>query len=497
MNVYLILIAMVLFCLPLRGQKRCIKNDCTNGLGVCVYQGLGEYSGEFKNGLPHGQGKFSYENGDKYLGTWAAGKKEGRGKYVFQNGLIYNGEFKDDFFNGHGTMYFTDQSRYEGGWNRGKRHGPGIWFLPDGDLIEGYWIDGQYQADWSHLAFNGQEGTLQNCNVNYCHNIEGKFQYPDGKKFLGNFKGGIPEGVGTVYYPNGDLYEGYWFNDQPDGRGIMYYSGGEAVGAVWDDGEARRKLFTQKHDGQQSVATKQVKIWAVIIGIADYTRMHKLDFTDDDAQRVYEFLRSPNGGNLDESQIEMLVDKDATREKVINTVQKVYGKADENDVILFYFSGHGVKGAFLPIDSDGFNNRIEHFDLKQYINLSPAKHKLIIADACHAGTFSYKGGSSLAGFLKKYYSEFEVTTGGTALLMSSKGEEYSFEDNRLKSGIFSYFLIEGLKGNADEDDNGIVTVSEVFDYVREEVAAFTRGAQSPILMGNFDKNMPVAIIGKR
>ena len=495
MKVYLVLMILLFEVFSLIGQKRCLKNNCINGLGACEFIGKGKYSGYFKEGLPHGQGKYLYSNGDKYLGGWISGKRDGIGKFIYQNGAYYEGEFKEDFFEGEGTMQLKDQSRYEGEWKRGRRHGEGTLFLANGEKIAGNWQNGQLVADWSNLAFTGIEGALKNCNTYHCDAIQGKYQYQDGKRFLGDFQNGVPRGVGTVYYPNGDLYEGFWQSNRPNGKGTMYYAKGEAVGAIWENGNMKRKLFTKSHQGGVSAAAKHVKIWAVIVGAAQYENIHQLEYTDDDAMKIYDFLVSPNGGSLPTHQIELLLDQAVTKSKVLEAVHRIYLQADQNDVILFYFSGHGIKDAFLPIDSDGLFERIEHKDIRRFINLSKAKHKLIIADACHAGTFSYNSGS-LAGFLRKYYDAFEASSGGIALLMSSRGDEFSYEDQRFGSGIFSYFLIEALRGAADQDDNGIITLAEAFEYVNKKVTHFTAGAQTPTLSGAYDEDMPVAIVKK-
>lgn len=492
MKIYLMLLNLVFLCLTLLGQKICKKNNCLNGFGASEYVGIGDYSGQFKEGLPHGEGRFVYTNGDKYLGNWAKGKKEGSGKYIFKNGIHYQGHFKNDFFDGQGTMYFKDQSKYVGYWKQGKRDGSGTLTLANGEKISGTWSKGQYQAEWDQLGFSGFEGILNDCNIIYCHNTDGKYQYQDGKKYLGNFKNGVPSGVGTVYFPNGDLYEGHWQLNQPNGKGVMY-SKGQAVGAVWKDGKAQSKLFTKPYTGKESIAAKQVKIWAVIVGAADYGRMHKLDYTDDDALKIYDFLTSPSGGSLPQQQIQLLLDHQVTKSNVLHAVKSVYSQADWNDVILFYFSGHGVRDAFVPIDSDGLSNLIDHESIKHYIQLSRAKHKVVIADACHAGNFAFQPGS-LSAFLKKYYQRFEATNGGIALLMSSRGDEYSYEDQRFNSGIFSYFLVEALRGKADRNQNGLITIKEAFQYVYLQVSNFTGGAQTPVLSGNYDANMPLSII---
>ena len=78
--------------------------------------------------------------------------------------------------------------------------------------------------------------------------------------------------------------------------------------------------------------------------------------------------------------------------------------------------------------------------------------------------------------------------------MSSKGEEYSLEDSGLRSGVFSHFFIKGLKGPADNDSSGIISIEEIFQYTYRNVRMYTGNIQTPLLLGTFDKRMPVGAV---
>ena len=68
------------------------------------------------------------------------------------------------------------------------------------------------------------------------------------------------------------------------------------------------------------------------------------------------------------------------------------------------------------------------------------------------------------------------------------------EDQGLRQGIFSHYLIRGLKGEADKNKNKIVTIQELYDYVFKKVRNYTGNAQSPTLTGIYDSQMPVSVI---
>ena len=167
--------------------------------------------------------------------------------------------------------------------------------------------------------------------------------------------------------------------------------------------------------------------------------------------------------------------------------------ADENDVIITYFAGHGVNGYYIPFDCNGYQNKVDYNDVKTKLAMSQAKQKLCIVDACHSGSLLAMKAPVMES-LNLFYSELSSTAGGTAFLMSSKEEEFSLESMGLRQGVFSHFLIEGLKGYADANANSIVTIDELYSFIYKKVKDYTGDAQTPVLAGSFDKTMPIAMI---
>jgi uncharacterized caspase-like protein len=91
------------------------------------------------------------------------------------------------------------------------------------------------------------------------------------------------------------------------------------------------------------------------------------------------------------------------------------------------------------------------------------------------------------------FKKFLETSKGRAILTASRAKELSQEDSKLGHGLFTYYLLQGLSGKADANGDNIVTVSELYDYVNEQVVKTSRGSQHPELKGNFDNNLPLAI----
>ena len=236
------------------------------------------------------------------------------------------------------------------------------------------------------------------------------------------------------------------------------------------------------------------KVYAVIVGVAKYNHINSLNYTDDDAYKIYAYLKSPEGGALTDDQVSILVDEVATRDNILRTMRSVFSKAGPNDLILFYFSGHGEDGSFLPSDFNGYNYRLTHSSVRDIFDQSRAKHKICIADACFSGSLDKGVKAGWAGVYDNYYTALRSSKGGLALFMSSKAEETSLEIGGLRQSIFTYYMLQGLKGQADVNRNKVVTIQELYNYVTIKVKAYTKNRQSPVIHGNYDRNMPVGVI---
>jgi len=233
-------------------------------------------------------------------------------------------------------------------------------------------------------------------------------------------------------------------------------------------------------------------MYAVVVGIGSYDAMQSLRFTDDDAYQMYAFFKSPEGGALADDQVEILVDELATKKNIEAALADKLGRADADDIVVFYYSGHGIDGYFVPVDFDGSNNLLSHQRVTDLLESSSAKHKLVLADACHSG--GLLAAKSSRASIDRLYEAFANTSGGTALLLSSKSSEVSLEARNLRSGVYSHFLLRGMKGEADVNSNGVVTVQELHNFLYGRVRDYTGKRQTPVLTGSFDAEMPVAVL---
>jgi uncharacterized caspase-like protein len=253
-----------------------------------------------------------------------------------------------------------------------------------------------------------------------------------------------------------------------------------------------------------------MKVWVVAVGIAAYADtegLQPLQYADDDARMMYEFYRTPEGGSIPDSQIELLIDEAATRPNILNAINRIYAGANANDAIIFYFSGHGGKKAFATheYNSNIRNNNglLLHRELLEIFKKSKARYKYLIADACHAGGLA-KIEEVQTGTVSKgtFYEAFEGMKEGFAMLLSCKDNEESVELDTgihgevIRHGIFTYYLLEGLKGKCDVNKDRVISVSELFEYVSNGVRKYTEDFQIPILSGKNYDTLPIAIVRK-
>jgi len=238
--------------------------------------------------------------------------------------------------------------------------------------------------------------------------------------------------------------------------------------------------------------------YAVIVAVADYknfgTYDGDLNYTVNDARLFYDFLRSKKGGSVPAENIVYLTDSKASKANILAKGKALFSKAKENDRVIFFFSGHGSKGCFIPYDATEYGGNYLYFsEVKSIFKSSPSNTKLLFADACFSGSMKASTSKSVQETMKK---ERKASSNmNIAVMMSCSGNETSMESSDLHQGLFTYYLIKGLGGQANSDKNKYVTIKELFSYVYRQTrakAASMGETQTPELFGNFDLRLIVA-----
>ncbi|MCB9168696.1 MAG: caspase family protein [Flavobacteriales bacterium] len=257
------------------------------------------------------------------------------------------------------------------------------------------------------------------------------------------------------------------------------------------------------------------KIYALIVGISNYVNDPSIDlkFAAKDAEEYKRFLTSTHGGRLAEENVRFLTDKEATRNNILGQMLELLRDAEEEDVFLLYFSGHGTivdagKDLCL-VTSDAHTNSEEALratgllqsDVLRYVEHARPRKKVLIIDACHSGMMASIGRKGIPENSNTVLQQMAMADPTLTILTSSSDNEESYEDESLEGGhgIYSYYLIKGLQGDADASGDSIVTVHELHRYVSfntaERALTVFKTSQRPDRLCEACNDFPLSVVG--
>ncbi len=245
--------------------------------------------------------------------------------------------------------------------------------------------------------------------------------------------------------------------------------------------------------------------YALVIGIAKYKNLsaqQQLQYSERDAEAVYSVLISPEGGNFRAENVHTLVGAKATLASIRKEMEEwLPSVAKEEDRVLVYFAGHGfvAQGQAYLAPYDIELNRIAQTaypmaTLGSVFGKVKAKWKVLLTDSCHSGAVAPDAdvqtiNRSLIDLSRSVFS-----------LTASRDRERSFEspDWGGGHGIFTYYVVRGLEGEADHNRDGLVTADELGEYVRSNVREATDSKQNPTSdRSSFDPGMLLAYVPTR
>jgi len=232
--------------------------------------------------------------------------------------------------------------------------------------------------------------------------------------------------------------------------------------------------------------------YALIVGVNDYKdpRITDLRYAEADAQAMREALTHPQYGLVPDKNVVVLSGAQATYRNISTALEDhlVRQANRPQDVVFFYFAGHGAEGAHIsrgaayylvPHDaqlSNLLSTAIDKGRLQFLWGAVGARRKILITDACHSGGLQDMKVLSADGF---------ETMEGYINLAAARADQLSWELPSLGHGIFTYCLTEGLKGGADQQGgDGFVSATELGDYLRQEMgrlAGEVGALQNPVV----------------
>jgi hypothetical protein len=369
---------------------------------------------------------------------------------------------KGDCVSGTGEKIYPDGSKFEGVFQNGQKL-KGVYKYPNGDQYEGSFKDGNRDGLATYRYANGEqyEGFYVEDAKSY-----GKFSFKNGDAYTGTFARNLFNGYGSFKKHTGELIEGYWTNGKP--------SLPEEEGLAGMDSTRVLSLDSIGNKGSSSQKTLRPRVFAVVVGISDYQGTNlDLNYSDRDAQLFYNHLNSAMPSEVAAGKAVLLLNERATLSNINAALSDVFSNSSANDFIIFYFSGHGSVGQFVPYNhAEG----LRHADLKNYFKNTEAKFRLVVADACFSGSIGTANETSVSSTQELYDARL-------AVIMSSKPNQTSWEMGNLEQGVFSYYLIRGMQGLADLNQDKYVTAGELFMYTKNNVSSHTSNSQIPVIYG--------------
>jgi tetratricopeptide (TPR) repeat protein len=241
----------------------------------------------------------------------------------------------------------------------------------------------------------------------------------------------------------------------------------------------KRDLVVERIEKEAAPAKTDIPLsYAVVIGISKYKNLsqeQQLRFAERDAQAIHTVLASVEGGNFKAENVHTLLNEKATLASIRHEIDEwLPSKAKPDDRVLIYFAGHGLirggKGYLAPFDVDPGDVAHTAYAMDELGLMAAskigAKYKILLTDACHSGKITPDDSQAVTSKLRSLdESLFSLT--------ASRDREQSYESADLEGGhgFFTYYLVEGLRGAADADHDGVVTADELAEYVRREVRA--------------------------
>ncbi|HEX9023016.1 MAG TPA: caspase family protein [Geobacteraceae bacterium] len=220
--------------------------------------------------------------------------------------------------------------------------------------------------------------------------------------------------------------------------------------------------------------------YAIVIGIESYRqKLPKAEFAASDARIVTSYLTKVLG--YPEENVVTLINDHATK----SDIEKYMGSwlrnnIDRDSTLFVYYSGHGAPNpktgdAYLvPYDGDPTFIADTGYSLKKLystLNRIPARQIIVALDSCFSGA----GGKSVAAPGSRALVRAEkAAIQNTVVMTASADDQISSTYQDKGHGIFTYFLLRGIKEKLEENRGGGVEIGALFDYLKPQVERVSR-----------------------
>jgi hypothetical protein len=279
-----------------------------------------------------------------------------------------------------------------------------------------------------------------------------------------------------------------------------------------EEGENRFEVVAVTRQGLRSARPLTLfrdpevgRIWVVAVGVSKYqdSTIQSLAYADVDARAVHAYFRDTFG--LPESQIFLRINEQATLREVKSVLgTRLAAQAnDPRDTVILYFAGHGMRERvtgsldadglgkyFLPYDADRndlFSTALDMDEVTNILRRLTPERVVVLLDSCFSGAaggrspFDPQAHRERAPITGEFLDRMAHLGKGRVVITASGPDESAQESADFGHGVFTYYLLDGLRGAADLSGDGEIDVHEVYRYVSDKVSRTTRGKQNPKL----------------
>ncbi len=230
-----------------------------------------------------------------------------------------------------------------------------------------------------------------------------------------------------------------------------------------------------------SSAGEPLRGHALLIGIEDYDYADKLQGVKNDVDSLRDALHKRGGYTVETvynsaaTDGVSIVGQRSERELLQERIASWLEQRSKADSVILYFSGHGFRDGenllYLAAKNcdpeDPKPGGVPISWLREQLVQCPARAKLLVLDACHAGNARWAAAKSVV--TAEAFKDFFGQTEGLVTLASCAGDQQSYLWPAKSQSIFTYWLAQGLCGNADREPLGEITLNELDDYVARKV----------------------------
>ncbi len=225
--------------------------------------------------------------------------------------------------------------------------------------------------------------------------------------------------------------------------------------------------------------------FALLIGVGDYqsSELQNLAAAIPDVRAIEKVLIDPAIADFAQTDVVVLLNPEP--QQMREAIDHLFADRKKDDLILLYFSGHGVTndfGNFYFTSSITQKNRLNSTAIPAtfvhgLMEGSKSQRQVVILDSCFSGAFA----KDMKAKGEAVNLQPQLGGKGRAVLTSSSATEYSFEQKEAALSVYTEYVVEGLRtGIADRDEDGWISIDELYEFARGKVREVAPAMQPKI-----------------